>query len=90
MASTSRQELIVFTNFNVCTKANLITDLSAAVDVYSDWVDACDAVAKDAADGNDEDWQQGMASRTAHGDSDLEPNNFVEQGTLSDDDVEPA
>ena len=24
-------------------------DLSAAVDVYSDWVDACDAVAKDAA-----------------------------------------
>ena len=24
-------------------------DLSAAVDVYSDWIDACDAVAKDAA-----------------------------------------
>jgi transcription elongation factor Elf1 len=23
------------------------TDLSAAVDVYSDWVDACDAVAKE-------------------------------------------
>ena len=23
--------------------------MSAAVDVYSDWVDACDAVAKDAA-----------------------------------------
>lgn len=22
-------------------------DLSAAVDVYSDWIDACDAVAKD-------------------------------------------
>ncbi|PGG99883.1 hypothetical protein GX51_06094 [Blastomyces parvus] len=30
-------------------------DLSAAVDVYSDWVDACDAVAKDAAAGNDGD-----------------------------------
>ncbi|OJD23765.1 hypothetical protein ACJ73_04883 [Blastomyces percursus] len=30
-------------------------DLSAAVDVYSDWVDACDAVAKDAAAGNDVD-----------------------------------
>ncbi|EEH39439.2 transcription elongation factor 1 [Paracoccidioides lutzii Pb01] len=27
-------------------------DLSAAVDVYSDWIDACDAVAKHAA-GND-------------------------------------
>lgn len=26
-----------------------ILDLSAAVDVYSDWVDACDAVAKDTA-----------------------------------------
>jgi transcription elongation factor Elf1 len=25
-------------------------DLSASVDVYSDWVDACDAVAKDTAD----------------------------------------
>jgi len=26
------------------------TDLSAAVDVYAEWIDACDAVAKDAAD----------------------------------------
>ncbi|KAI9881375.1 MAG: hypothetical protein M1830_003382 [Pleopsidium flavum] len=25
-------------------------DLSAAVDVYSDWIDACDTVAKEAAD----------------------------------------
>ena len=30
------------------------SDLSAAVDVYSDWVDACDAVAKDTV-GKDED-----------------------------------
>ena len=27
-------------------------DLSAAVDVYSDWIDACDAVAKDEAGRN--------------------------------------
>jgi transcription elongation factor Elf1 len=27
------------------------TDLSAPVDVYADWVDACDAVAKEAAAG---------------------------------------
>lgn len=27
--------------------ANVVTDLSAAVDVYSEWVDACDTVAKD-------------------------------------------
>lgn len=25
-----------------------MSDLSAAVDVYSDWIDACDAVAKEA------------------------------------------
>jgi transcription elongation factor Elf1 len=30
------------------------SDLSAAVDVYSDWIDACDAVAKDTV-GKDED-----------------------------------
>lgn len=28
---------------------DIYLDLSAAVDVYSDWVDACDAVAKDTA-----------------------------------------
>lgn len=27
------------------------TDLSAPVDVYADWIDACDAVAKEAAAG---------------------------------------
>ena len=27
----------------------MFQDLSAAVDVYSDWIDACDAVAKEAA-----------------------------------------
>lgn len=32
----------------------MFLDLSAAVDVYSDWVDACDAVAKDAAHGYEE------------------------------------
>lgn len=28
----------------------VLADLSAGVDVYSDWVDACDTVAKEAAD----------------------------------------
>ncbi|PKX96741.1 transcription elongation factor 1 family protein, partial [Aspergillus novofumigatus IBT 16806] len=32
-----------------------INYLSAAVDVYSDWVDACDAVAKDTASKFDDD-----------------------------------
>lgn len=30
--------------------ADILLDLSAAVDVYSDWVDACDSVAKQSAD----------------------------------------
>ena len=29
---------------------NMPQDLSAGVDVYSDWIDACDTVAKEAAD----------------------------------------
>ena len=29
------------------------SDLSAGVDVYSDWIDACDAVAKEAAGRDD-------------------------------------
>ncbi|PGH16904.1 hypothetical protein AJ80_05048 [Polytolypa hystricis UAMH7299] len=33
-----------------------INYLSAAVDVYSDWIDACDAVAKDTVD-RDEDFE---------------------------------
>lgn len=31
------------------------TDLSAGVDVYSDWIDACDSVAKETADATGED-----------------------------------
>lgn len=31
-------------------QANQREDLSAGVDVYSDWIDACDTVAKEAAD----------------------------------------
>ncbi|ODM23586.1 hypothetical protein SI65_01175 [Aspergillus cristatus] len=37
-----------------------INYLSAAVDVYSDWVDACDAVAKDAANKYEERDARGM------------------------------
>jgi transcription elongation factor Elf1 len=37
-------------------------DLSAAVDVYSDWVDACDTVAKNAAD------TDGAAANEPYGD----------------------
>ena len=33
----------------------MILDLSAAVDVYSDWIDACDAVAQEAVGTSRED-----------------------------------
>ncbi|KAL3489472.1 transcription elongation factor Elf1 like-domain-containing protein [Aspergillus germanicus] len=39
-----------------------INYLSAAVDVYSDWVDACDAVAKDAANKYEESDAHGLRS----------------------------
>lgn len=32
-----------------------ISDLSSGVDVYSDWIDACDAVAQDAAEPTSEE-----------------------------------
>ncbi|KAJ5263733.1 Transcription elongation factor 1 [Penicillium angulare] len=51
-------------------------DLSAAVDVYSDWVDACDAVAKDTANQYDGPGgsqvtasKQGISADTAPGDN---------------------
>lgn len=40
----------------------MFSDLSAGVDVYSDWIDACDAVAKDAADPDDPADGDGMES----------------------------
>ncbi|KAI1943835.1 hypothetical protein LOZ58_000730 [Ophidiomyces ophidiicola] len=40
-----------------------INYLSAAVDVYSDWIDACDAVAKD----NEKDAQKGAAAGSSRG-----------------------
>lgn len=40
---------------NVLLADKGFTDLSAGVDVYSDWVDACDSVAKEAVDATGED-----------------------------------
>ncbi|RWQ99612.1 transcription elongation factor 1, partial [Paecilomyces variotii] len=40
-----------------------INYLSAAVDVYSDWVDACDAVAKNAADNYEDSASRGAQLR---------------------------
>ncbi|KAL1999493.1 hypothetical protein VTN02DRAFT_4435 [Thermoascus thermophilus] len=47
-----------------------INYLSAAVDVYSDWVDACDAVAKNAASRREDNDVRGMQSRGSPGSPD--------------------
>lgn len=53
-----------------------LSDLSAAVDVYSDWVDACDAVAKDTANQYDGamnsqvgNSKQDVSTEVGHGDT---------------------
>ena len=44
----------------------VFSDLSAGVDVYSDWIDACDAVAQDAAEpASDERPERSSAGPTA-------------------------
>lgn len=43
----------------------MILDLSAAVDVYSDWIDACDAVAKDGPESPVDDGLSGYDDPTA-------------------------
>lgn len=63
-------------------------DLSAAVDVYSDWIDACDAVAKEAAGQDDApqsypDFSGGTAGRR---NSDMHDRHMA--GVGDDDDID--
>jgi transcription elongation factor Elf1 len=53
---------ILYTSIRFLHDSNEMTlDLSAAVDVYSDWVDACDSVAKTKANDYDQrDLQDGL------------------------------
>ena len=54
-------------------------DLSASVDVYADWVDACDAVAKEGDDGGDLAPERAPARRSSgaagKGDADDDDND---------------
>ena len=56
-------------------------DLSAAVDVYSDWIDACDAVAKDEAGRNIAAVSAQRAARRDSLDDDLE-DDFIENDEI--------
>lgn len=58
----------------------VFSDLSAGVDVYSDWIDACDAVAQDAAEpASDEHPGHSYPSLTAEymGDSQFRPDRHI-------------
>lgn len=60
-------------------------DLSAAVDVYSDWVDACDAVAKDAAHGHEERDARGVNVHDSSLSSDPQKAGMLAEGGASND-----
>ena len=55
-------------------------DLSAAIDVYSEWIDACDAVAKEAPD------VTGKSARTSYRDIDHTSRAQASQGAGEMDD----
>lgn len=62
-------------------------DLSAAVDVYSDWVDACDAVAKDTAQSLEEGGGSSVSRAQRYRDSPGAPENPIrsDDGPLNAD-----
>ncbi|KAI2027307.1 hypothetical protein LOZ39_003605 [Ophidiomyces ophidiicola] len=63
LKQTANSSLVFFERMKTNFTFTLFKDLSAAVDVYSDWIDACDAVAKD----NEKDAQKGAAAGSSRG-----------------------
>ncbi|KAJ4367093.1 hypothetical protein N0V83_007623 [Neocucurbitaria cava] len=60
-----------------------INYLSAPVDVYADWIDACDAVAKEAAKGNAElERSTNRPGGMPKGPADPEDDGFIEHDDL--------
>ena len=55
------------------------------MDVYSDWLDACDAVAKDAAGRDDSARQNTTADGRVRKDYDVEADRIIELGIVDDD-----
>ena len=68
----------------------MFLDLSAGVDVYSDWVDACDVVAQDvdAADGDGMDSYHGLEIRTDHRNSPIEVDRNLVLAMEENDDTQ--
>jgi len=59
-----------------------INYLSAPVDVYADWIDACDAVAKEAAKGNATRERSMNRSGALPKMADVDEDGFIEQDDL--------
>lgn len=68
----------------------MFLDLSAGVDVYSDWVDACDVVAQDvdAADGDGMDSYHGLEIRTDHRNSPIQVDRHLVLPMEENDDTQ--
>lgn len=66
-------------------------DLSAPIDVYSDWVDACDAVAKQSADNTSQprrDTYSGTASQSRSQAQGAAANTAADDGFIDDDELD--
>lgn len=78
--------------------ATICLDLSAAVDVYSDWVDACDAVAKanneEGASGTTYTQRPGIQGTGGRGEADRDTYNdhdhegYEGEGIVADDEYD--
>ena len=67
------------------------TDLSAPIDVYSEWVDACDAVAKQAGDSTSQprrDTYSGTASQSRSQAQGAAANTAADDGFIDDDELD--
>ena len=62
-----------------------ISDLSGAVDVYSDWIDACDAVNKDTAEKDNGHGSSPVGPGTGRRESDADANTNAELGIVDDE-----
>lgn len=66
-------------------RLNRTTDLSGAVDVYSDWIDACDAVNKDTVGKDNGYGSSHIGDGRGRRGSEADANTNAELGIVEDD-----
>ena len=68
-----------------CSTTDVSADLSAAVDVYSDWLDACDTVAKDTTSRDNSAPKHPLADGRIRSNSDIETDINARFGIVDDE-----